>query len=119
MLGAGRALHGAEDVALGVLEVGEGADALELLAIGDLLAAGLRHARLDRGEVVDVDRADERGDRLAVDAAAALDDRAVDAGLPVVAGGDEAVVDRRPLPAADLPAEDAPVEALGPVGIGG
>src|SRR5512133_306635 len=112
-------LHGAEDVALGVLEVGEGADVLELLAIDDLLAAGVGDGRLDRGEVVDAHGAHERGDRLAVDGAAALDDGAVDARLAVRAGGDEPVVDRSALPAPDLPVEDALVEALGPIGIGG
>src|SRR4051794_12467824 len=113
-----RGLHGAEDVALGVLEVGEGADVLELLAIDDLLATRLGYRRLDRAEVVDAYGAHEGGDRRAVDGAAALDDGAVDARLAVRAGGDQAVVDRSALPALDLPVEDALVEALRAVGIG-
>ena len=46
-------LHRAEDVALGVLEVGEGADVLELLAIDDLAAVEAAVPEAGGEQVVD------------------------------------------------------------------
>ena len=56
-------LQRAEDVALGVLEVGELPDVRDVHAVEHLLAAGLGHRALGVLDRVDLDRADEAVDR--------------------------------------------------------
>ena len=116
-LGRLRRLQRAEDVALGVFEVGDGADAGYLRGLDHLLTAGCRDAPPSFSQILDLDRVDIGRYRLAVYYIAAPRQSAVNTRFVVRASRDQPIVDRRSLPVVDPPAEDVGIEALGPIEI--
>ena len=116
-----RGLERGEGVAFGVEEVAQAPDLGDVRRLHHHPAARLWHSVLDLLDRVDLDGAHERVEALAFGGQrrVPLDERAVDAGHAVRAGGQQAVVEGRPLPALHRPAEHPGVEALGPVHVVG
>src|SRR5262245_16850877 len=110
-------LNEPEDIAFGVLAIGEPADAWNGLARHQAGAAVLNDLRNHGIEILHVDRADETSHRLAIVGVQALVQAAIDAGLILRTGVDEPIVHVTKL--IEPPAKQAFVEGTRARGIVG
>lgn len=111
-------MHEAEDVAFGVFDVGEPADAGDRHFVegdGSSELDCVIHGGIDRW---DIDGADVGDDRLAVNFAAAHDHAAVDAFFGVGSGNDEPI-GHGAVPLLELPVKELGIELDRALGLGG